>query len=96
MNVYNHHAVLEALFSLRCDGMCRLTGTQIFQFSYLCFNVNDCFAVPVVKQTWEREAALIEYYSDYRDISIPTIDLGIPNTERGKLLTAGSLSQVTV
>lgn len=39
--------------------------------------------LPVVKQTWEREAALIEYYSDYRDISIPTIDLGIPNTERG-------------
>ncbi|XP_009072367.1 PREDICTED: beta-1,3-glucosyltransferase-like, partial [Acanthisitta chloris] len=38
---------------------------------------------PVVKQTWEREAALIEYYSDYADISIPTIDLGIPNTDRG-------------
>ncbi|KAJ7415060.1 Beta-1,3-glucosyltransferase [Willisornis vidua] len=39
--------------------------------------------VPVVKQTWEREAALIEYYSDYADISIPTVDLGIPNTDRG-------------
>uniref|UniRef100_A0A8C3PYE2 Beta 3-glucosyltransferase n=1 Tax=Chrysolophus pictus TaxID=9089 RepID=A0A8C3PYE2_CHRPC len=52
--------------------------------------------IPVVKQTWEREAALIEYYSDYRDISIPTVDLGVPNTERGKLLTVGSLSQVTV
>ncbi|XP_072706499.1 beta-1,3-glucosyltransferase isoform X2 [Ciconia boyciana] len=39
--------------------------------------------IPVVKQTWEREAALIEYYSDYADISIPTIDLGIPNTDRG-------------
>ncbi|XP_064501560.1 beta-1,3-glucosyltransferase isoform X2 [Pseudopipra pipra] len=39
--------------------------------------------IPVVKQTWEREAALIEYYSDYADMSIPTIDLGIPNTDRG-------------
>uniref|UniRef100_A0A8B9UHG9 Beta 3-glucosyltransferase n=1 Tax=Anas zonorhyncha TaxID=75864 RepID=A0A8B9UHG9_9AVES len=39
--------------------------------------------IPVVKQTWEREAALIEYYSDYADSSIPTIDLGVPNTERG-------------
>ncbi|NXW16454.1 B3GLT glucosyltransferase, partial [Circaetus pectoralis] len=39
--------------------------------------------IPVVKQTWEREAALIEYYSDYADISIPTIDLGVPNTDRG-------------
>lgn len=54
----------------------------------LCFNVHHCFAVPVVKQTWERETALIEYYSDYADLSIPTIDLGIPNTDRGELLTA--------
>lgn len=42
------------------------------------------FAVPVVKQTWEREAPLIEYYSDYAESSIPTIDLGVPNTDRGK------------
>lgn len=63
----------------------------------LCFNVNGCFAVPVVKQTWEREAALIEYYSDYADISIPTIDLGIPNTDRGELLTVVvSFAQITV
>ncbi|OPJ81081.1 beta-1,3-glucosyltransferase [Patagioenas fasciata monilis] len=39
--------------------------------------------IPVVKQTWEREAALFEYYSDYADTAIPTIDLGIPNTDRG-------------
>ncbi|XP_069046239.1 beta 3-glucosyltransferase a isoform X2 [Lepisosteus oculatus] len=39
--------------------------------------------VPVVKKTWEKHAALIEYYSDYADSSIPTIDLGVPNTERG-------------
>ncbi|XP_064158397.1 beta 3-glucosyltransferase a isoform X2 [Anguilla rostrata] len=39
--------------------------------------------VPVVKRTWERHAALLEYYSDYADPSIPTIDLGVPNTERG-------------
>uniref|UniRef100_A0A8C4VL34 Beta 3-glucosyltransferase n=1 Tax=Gopherus evgoodei TaxID=1825980 RepID=A0A8C4VL34_9SAUR len=39
--------------------------------------------IPIVKQTWEGEAALVEYYSDYAEISIPTIDLGVPNTERG-------------
>uniref|UniRef100_A0A8C7K3U4 Beta 3-glucosyltransferase a n=1 Tax=Oncorhynchus kisutch TaxID=8019 RepID=A0A8C7K3U4_ONCKI len=39
--------------------------------------------VPVVKKTWEREASLLEYYSDHTDPSIPTIDLGVPNTERG-------------
>ncbi|KAJ8368502.1 hypothetical protein SKAU_G00085300 [Synaphobranchus kaupii] len=39
--------------------------------------------VPVVKRTWEKYAALLEYYSDYTDPSIPSIDLGVPNTERG-------------
>ncbi|KAL8190930.1 UNVERIFIED_CONTAM: Beta-1,3-glucosyltransferase [Gekko kuhli] len=39
--------------------------------------------VPIVKQTWEAEADLIEYYSDYTESSIPTVDLGVPNTERG-------------
>uniref|UniRef100_A0A674JT92 Fringe-like glycosyltransferase domain-containing protein n=1 Tax=Terrapene triunguis TaxID=2587831 RepID=A0A674JT92_9SAUR len=39
--------------------------------------------IPIVKQTWEGEATLVEYYSDYAETSIPTIDLGVPNTERG-------------
>ncbi|XP_022052751.2 beta-1,3-glucosyltransferase isoform X1 [Acanthochromis polyacanthus] len=39
--------------------------------------------VPVVKATWERDAGLLEYYSDVSDASIPTISLGVPNTERG-------------
>ncbi|XP_043387451.1 beta-1,3-glucosyltransferase isoform X3 [Chelonia mydas] len=39
--------------------------------------------IPIVKQTWEGEAAIVEYYSDYAETSIPTIDLGVPNTERG-------------
>ncbi|XP_010900133.1 beta 3-glucosyltransferase a isoform X3 [Esox lucius] len=39
--------------------------------------------VPVVKKTWERDASLLEYYSDHADPTIPTIDLGVPNTERG-------------
>lgn len=41
-------------------------------------------AVPVVKKTWQKHAALIEYYSDHADATIPTINLGVPNTERGK------------
>ncbi|KAM9319851.1 beta-1,3-glucosyltransferase [Gastrophryne carolinensis] len=39
--------------------------------------------IPVVKQTWEKTAAYLEYYSDYADPTIPTIDLGVPNVERG-------------
>ncbi|XP_061137235.1 beta-1,3-glucosyltransferase-like isoform X2 [Syngnathus typhle] len=39
--------------------------------------------VPVIKKTWERDAVYLEYYSDHADASIPTIDLGVANTERG-------------
>ncbi|XP_074529196.1 beta-1,3-glucosyltransferase [Halichoeres trimaculatus] len=39
--------------------------------------------VPVVKATWEKDAAFLEYYSDVTDASIPTVNLGVPNTERG-------------
>ncbi|XP_073439276.1 beta-1,3-glucosyltransferase isoform X1 [Dendrobates tinctorius] len=39
--------------------------------------------IPVVKRTWEKSAVHLEYYSDYADPTIPTIDLGIPNVERG-------------
>ncbi|KAK3786123.1 hypothetical protein RRG08_045509 [Elysia crispata] len=39
--------------------------------------------VPIVKQTWGKEAEIIEYFSEVEDATIPTIDLGIPNTKRG-------------
>ncbi|KAK1800383.1 hypothetical protein P4O66_005615 [Electrophorus voltai] len=39
--------------------------------------------VSVVKKTWAKDAALLEYYSDISDSAIPTVDLGVPNTERG-------------
>ncbi|KAJ4935310.1 hypothetical protein JOQ06_016846, partial [Pogonophryne albipinna] len=39
--------------------------------------------VPVIKKTWEKDAFFLEYYSDHADPAIPTINLGVPNTERG-------------
>ncbi|XP_034460548.1 beta 3-glucosyltransferase a isoform X2 [Hippoglossus hippoglossus] len=39
--------------------------------------------VPVIKKTWEKDALFLEYYSDHADPAIPTINLGVPNTERG-------------
>ncbi|KAL1768462.1 beta-1,3-glucosyltransferase [Sigmodon hispidus] len=39
--------------------------------------------IPIVKKTWASQASLIEYYSDYEESLIPTVDLGIPNTDRG-------------
>ena len=43
-------------------------------------------SVPIVKKTWAAQASLIEYYSDYAEAAIPTVDLGIPNTDRGESL----------
>ncbi|KAI4874588.1 hypothetical protein NFI96_000025 [Prochilodus magdalenae] len=40
--------------------------------------------LPVVKKTWEKQASRLEYYSDYADPSIPTINLGVPNTDRAR------------
>eukprot|EP00057_Strongylocentrotus_purpuratus_P010408 XP_011664882.1 PREDICTED: beta-1,3-glucosyltransferase [Strongylocentrotus purpuratus] len=39
--------------------------------------------VPVVQRTWGRFAEHMVYFSNKADISIPTVDLGVPNTERG-------------
>ena len=40
-------------------------------------------AVDVIKKTWEHDAKDIIYFSDVADDSVPTVTLGIPNTERG-------------
>uniref|UniRef100_A0A3Q2XUQ6 Beta 3-glucosyltransferase a n=1 Tax=Hippocampus comes TaxID=109280 RepID=A0A3Q2XUQ6_HIPCM len=42
-----------------------------------------CSKFPVIKKTWESDAVYLEYYSDHADGSIPTVDLGVANTERG-------------
>ena len=47
-----------------------------------------CWIVPFVLKTWGRQTRNIEYYSHQVDDTIPTIDLGIPNTEGGEWHTA--------
>lgn len=37
----------------------------------------------VLKQTWAKHASRIKYFSDKEDKTIPTIFLGVPNTEYG-------------
>uniref|UniRef100_A0A7I4YXG7 N-acetylgalactosaminide beta-1,3-galactosyltransferase n=1 Tax=Haemonchus contortus TaxID=6289 RepID=A0A7I4YXG7_HAECO len=39
--------------------------------------------IPVIKRTWSAALPSIEYFSDLVNNVIPTIDSGIPNTERG-------------
>lgn len=41
-------------------------------------------SVPIVKKTWAAQASLLEYYSDHAESAIPTVDLGVPNTDRGE------------
>jgi len=42
-------------------------------------------AVSVIKKTWESDVKHVVYFSDVIDTSIPTVTLGVPNTERGVL-----------
>jgi len=39
--------------------------------------------VAVIKKTWESDVKHIVYFSDVDDDSVPTVTLGVPNTERG-------------
>ncbi|XP_074642069.1 beta-1,3-glucosyltransferase-like [Tubulanus polymorphus] len=39
--------------------------------------------IPVIKDTWVKDVKHIKFFSDYEDTSIPTINLGVKNTERG-------------
>lgn len=41
-------------------------------------------SVSIVKETWGKDTQNIEYFSEKEDPAIPTINLGIPNTERGR------------
>lgn len=49
------------------------------------------FTVPVVKATWAKDAEFLEFYSDVSDASVPTVSLGVANTERGDQGTSPSL-----
>ncbi|XP_030634481.1 LOW QUALITY PROTEIN: beta 3-glucosyltransferase a [Chanos chanos] len=91
-------AVPELCTELQNSPQAQNCATTLSSHSPLCgkpVNRDDIFVavktckkfhserVPVVKQTWEKHATLLEYYSDHADPSIPTINLGIPNTDRG-------------
>ncbi|CAH1957714.1 unnamed protein product [Acanthoscelides obtectus] len=39
--------------------------------------------VKVINETWRPHVAKIDFFSDTKDYNIPTIDIKIPNTERG-------------
>lgn len=60
------------------------------------FSLPFFLKVPVVKATWEKDAGFLEFYSDVTDTSIPTISLGVPNTERGELIRSSDPARIIV
>ena len=53
---------------------------------YSTTNIKIYFlSVPIVQKTVGKHAKHIVYYSETEDLSIPTENIGVPNTERGKV-----------
>lgn len=49
-------------------------------------SLNVFFPVPIVQKTVGQYAKHIVYYSETEDPSIPTENIGVPNTERGNVV----------
>uniref|UniRef100_F1KWS1 N-acetylgalactosaminide beta-1,3-galactosyltransferase n=1 Tax=Ascaris suum TaxID=6253 RepID=F1KWS1_ASCSU len=63
-----------------CSG--GVTNEDVF-FAVKTFSGYHKTRVVVVKRTWAKTVKYIEYFSDTTDHYVPTIDLGINNTQRG-------------
>ncbi|KAH7730351.1 Fringe-like family protein [Aphelenchoides avenae] len=59
-----------------------VTNEDVF-FAVKTFSGNHKSRVVYVKRTWAKDVKYVEYFSDIDDIYVPTINVGIPNTERG-------------
>ncbi|KAJ1354402.1 hypothetical protein KIN20_011332 [Parelaphostrongylus tenuis] len=51
------------------------------------FSGNHDMRLPVIKSTWGSSLPHIVYFSDKASDNIPTVDSGVPNTERGMNLS---------
>ncbi|VDK17693.1 unnamed protein product [Anisakis simplex] len=52
-------------------------------FAVKTYHANHKKRIVIVKRTWAKMAKFVEYFSDMTDQYVPTIDLGVNNTERG-------------
>ncbi|KAJ3589239.1 hypothetical protein NHX12_010085, partial [Muraenolepis orangiensis] len=83
--VTGHQQAGPVLLQLLLESQAKEREMRRQELAFLQFEVEEARRlqrVPVVKATWEKDAAFLEYYSDVTDSSIPTIHLGVPNTER--------------
>ncbi|KAI9553575.1 hypothetical protein GHT06_021495 [Daphnia sinensis] len=84
----------SSAFCLRPGPSCA-TWIQPFKPCGTCVDAGDVFfavktwskfhtdRVPIVQRTWARQAHQLVFFSDVADERIPTISLGVPNTESG-------------
>ncbi|KAH8413962.1 hypothetical protein KR009_008472 [Drosophila setifemur] len=56
--------------------------------SHIYFAIKTCAKfykerIPIIERTWAADALYRRYYSDVADVSIPTINTGVPNVQTG-------------
>ena len=59
-----------------------ITNENVF-FGVKTFSGYHKSRIIYIKRTWAKDTKYIEYFSDFQDFYIPTVDLGIKNTEKG-------------
>ncbi|KAK6107588.1 Fringe-like family protein [Brugia pahangi] len=62
--------------------MSKITNNDVY-FAIKTFSEFHKTRIVIVKRTWAKTAKFVEYFSDMEDHYVPTINLGIQNTERG-------------
>ncbi|OZC10704.1 Fringe-like protein [Onchocerca flexuosa] len=60
----------------------KITNNDVY-FAVKTFSEFHKTRIVVVKRTWAKTAKFVEYFSDMEDHYVPTVNLGIQNTERG-------------
>uniref|UniRef100_A0A0R3S1E7 N-acetylgalactosaminide beta-1,3-galactosyltransferase n=1 Tax=Elaeophora elaphi TaxID=1147741 RepID=A0A0R3S1E7_9BILA len=62
--------------------MSKVTSNDVY-FAIKTFSEFHKTRIVIVKRTWAKTAKFVEYFSDMEDHYVPTVNLGIQNTERG-------------
>ncbi|VDK71580.1 unnamed protein product [Litomosoides sigmodontis] len=60
----------------------KITNDDVY-FAIKTFSEFHKTRLVIVKRTWAKMAKFVEYFSDIEDHYVPTVNLGIKNTERG-------------
>ncbi|KHJ95743.1 hypothetical protein OESDEN_04303, partial [Oesophagostomum dentatum] len=70
------------LQTVPCDPASSLDEKDVM-FAVKTYHGNHDTRVPVIKRTWSASLSSIQFFSDVANESIPTVDSGVSNTNRG-------------